>query len=76
MLVEFYAVEIVYMCVIMICSTSYCLCNKLMDPWIVYMNVQGGTQNAIPFYHPIKIVISQYRCCKRASECCSSWKMR
>ena len=39
------------------------------------MEIQGGTRNVIPFYHPIKIVTSQYRCCKRASECCSSWKM-
>ena len=38
--------------------------------------IQSGTRNVIPFYHPIKIVTSQYRCCKRASECCSSWKMR
>ena len=37
---------------------------------------QGGVRNVIPFYHPIKIVASQYRCCKRASEFCSSWKMR
>ena len=28
------------------------------------------------FIITIKIVTSQYRCCKRASECCSSWKMR
>ena len=28
------------------------------------------------FYHPIKIVTTQYRCCKRASQCCSSWKIR
>ena len=39
-------------------------------------NIQGGARNVIPFYHPIKIVTSEYRCCKRASECCSSWKMR
>ena len=37
---------------------------------------QGGSRKVIPFYHPIKIVTSQYRRCKRASECCSSWKMR
>ena len=40
------------------------------------MDKQGGARNVIPFYHPIKIVTSQYRCCKRGSECCSSWKMR
>ena len=43
-------------------------------------NWQSHTQcfarNVVPFYHPIKIVTSQYRCCKRASKCCSSWKMR
>ena len=39
-------------------------------------NIQSGARNAIPFYHPIKIVTSQYRYCKRASECCSSWKTR
>ena len=39
-------------------------------------NLQGGARNVIPFYQHIKIVTSQYRCCKRASECCSSWEMR
>ena len=39
-------------------------------------NIQDGARNVIPFYHPIKIVTSQYRCFKRASECCGSWKMR
>ena len=29
----------------------------------------------IPFYHPFKIVTSQYRCCKCANEYCSSCKM-
>ena len=38
--------------------------------------IQDGARNVIPFCHPIKIVTSQYRCYKRASECCSSWKMR
>ena len=42
----------------------------------IYTQVQGGARNVVPLYHPIKIVTSQYRCCKRASECCSSWKMR
>ena len=37
---------------------------------------RGGARNVIPFYHLIRIVTSQYRCYKRASECCSSWKMR
>ena len=48
------------------------------DQWIstVLYSTQGGGRNVVPFYHPIKIVTSQYRCCKRASECCSSWKMR
>ena len=44
--------------------------------WPLIFQIQGGERNVIPFYHPIKIVTSQYRCCKRASECCSSWKMR
>ena len=45
---------------------------------IVWVNVRikGVAGNVIPFYHPINIVTSQFRCCKRASECCSSWKMR
>ena len=38
--------------------------------------LQSGARNVIPFYHPTKTVTSQYRSCKRASECCSSWKMR
>ena len=38
--------------------------------------IQDGARNVITFYHPIKIVTSQYRCYKRASECCSSWKMQ
>ena len=41
-----------------------------------YLKLQGDARNVIPFYHPIKTVTSQYRCCKRASECCSSWEMR
>ena len=40
------------------------------------MYIQGGARNVIPFYHPIKIVTSQYPCSKRASECCSSRKKR
>ena len=28
------------------------------------------------FIIPLKLLTSQYRCCKHASECCSSWKMR
>ena len=39
-------------------------------------DILGGARNVMPFYHPIKIVTSQYRCCKRASEFYSSWKMR
>ena len=41
-----------------------------------FWELQCSATNVIPFYHPIKTVTSQYRCCKRASECCSSWKMR
>ena len=43
--------------------------------YVLNIEIQGDAQNVTPFYHPIKIVTSQYRCCKRASECCSSWKM-
>ena len=32
---------------------------------------QGVARNVIPFYLPIKIETSQYRCCNRASECCT-----
>ena len=39
------------------------------------MILQGAARNVILFYHPIKIVTSQYRCRKRASECCISWKI-
>ena len=28
--------------------------------------IQGGARNVIPFYHPIKIVTSEFRCCKHA----------
>jgi hypothetical protein len=34
MFVVFYIVEIVNVCVFISCSTSYCLCDKFMDPWI------------------------------------------
>jgi len=34
MFIVFSTVKIVY-CVFMTCSTSYCLCNTLMDPWDV-----------------------------------------
>ena len=33
MFVVFYTVKIVYMCVIMTCFTSYCLCDALMASW-------------------------------------------
>jgi hypothetical protein len=55
------------------CS-SFCVRSRVSHPYKTY--IQRGARNAIPFYNPIKIVTSQYRCCKRASECCSSWKMR
>ena len=35
MFVVFYAVEIVYICILMTCFTSYCLCGTLLDPWTV-----------------------------------------
>ena len=50
--------------------------NLLWLYMAVYCEIQCGIRNVIPFYHPIKIVTSQYRCCKRANECCSSWKMQ
>ena len=33
MYLVFYTVKIVYVCVFMACSSSYCLCDTLMDPW-------------------------------------------
>jgi len=35
MLVLFYNVNIVYVCVLMTFSVSYCVCGKFMDPWNV-----------------------------------------
>jgi len=35
MLIPFDTVQIVYICVFMTCPTSYCLSDKLMDPWNV-----------------------------------------
>jgi hypothetical protein len=35
----FYTVNIVYICVFTTCSTSYCLCDKFMDPWYVYVYI-------------------------------------
>ena len=48
--------------------------RTVMAPSVTIL--QGAARNVIPFYLPIKIVTSQYRGCKRASECCSSWKIR
>jgi len=39
MFVVFYTVNIVYICVFMTCSTSYCLCDTLMDTWTVCIYV-------------------------------------
>ena len=39
MLVLFYSVIIVYICVLMTCSTSVCVRGELMDPWNVCMYV-------------------------------------
>ena len=50
--------------------------KKISDLSIVYNIIQGGARDVIPFYHTIKIETSKYRCCKRASEYCSSWKLR
>ena len=43
---------------------------------LLLVHLQSDARNVIPFYRPIKIVTSQYRCYKRASECCCSRKMR
>jgi len=37
MSVIFYTVNIMYICVFIMRPTSYCLCDKLMDPWNVYI---------------------------------------
>ena len=56
---------------------------KTLLSWLVfYSDAQsfsiyaGWHTKCHTFYHPIKIVTSQYRYWKRASECCSLWKMR
>ena len=46
--------------------------SKLIVYIYIYIYIQSGARNVIPFYHPIKIVTSWYRCCKRATEGCSS----
>ena len=35
MFIVFYAVKIMNICIFMTCSTSSCLCGKLLDPWNV-----------------------------------------
>ena len=60
----------------LLCTILLIQKNPVNDIKTPYFNIQSGSRNVIPFYHPIKIVTSQYRCCKRASECYSSWKMR
>ena len=64
-----------FSCIFNFISWLCCLlyCHLIIEH--IY-SIQGGTRNVIPFYHPIRIVPSQYRCCKLASECCSSCKMR
>ena len=70
---------IIYICFVsieiweIILMPSFTVSYLLSGDWL---KIQGGTRNVIPFYHSIKIVTSQYRCCKRTSEYCSSWKMR
>ena len=44
------------------------LCDK-------HMIYRMAHEMSYHFIIPLKLT-SQYRCCKRASECCSSWKMR
>ena len=69
------------------CSYLCCICRQIVfvnsrvlhfrtQVRLEYVHIQAGARNVVPFYHPIKIVASQYRYCKHAGECCSSWKMR
>jgi len=37
MFMVFHTVKIVYICVFRTCSTSYCLCYTLTDPWTVWI---------------------------------------
>jgi hypothetical protein len=37
MIIVIYTVKIVYICIFMTCSTSYCLVYTLTDPWNVCM---------------------------------------
>jgi len=39
MFIVYYPVKIEYICVFMTCSTSYCLCDTLVDPWYVCIYV-------------------------------------
>jgi len=45
MFIVSYSVKIVYICVLTTCSTSYCLCDTLMDPWNIqiYMCARACT---------------------------------
>jgi hypothetical protein len=52
MFIVFYTVKIVYICVFMTCSTSYCLCDTLMNSWNVCMYVCIGT-----FTLPMKLIM-------------------
>jgi hypothetical protein len=36
MFVVFYTAKIVYICVFITCSTPYCLCDTLMNPWNIH----------------------------------------
>lgn len=39
MFIVFYSIKIMYICVFMTCSTPYCPCGTLMDPWNVHVCV-------------------------------------
>jgi uncharacterized membrane protein len=40
MFLVFYTVKIVYICVLMTCSTTYYFCDTIMDPWnVVYIYI-------------------------------------
>jgi len=39
MFIVYYTVQIVYVCVFVTCSTFYCLCDTLTDPWNMYVRL-------------------------------------
>jgi hypothetical protein len=47
MLIVFYTVRTVYIFVFMSVYTSYCLCNKLTDPWNICMYMYVVTTHSM-----------------------------